>query len=251
LVVSVGIPFREAIFAHPIALINHMNPGSADSFLPVYEQQFAPRLGIRANGFRRIFQHLEQLASPDPLILETGCAREKDNWSGDGQSTILFDQYLSHKGSGNLYSVDIDPRATQYARSATSPRTQIDTSDSVQHLHGLCLRFMASGRVPDLLYLDSLDVNYANPVDSAVHHLKEFCAIYPCLGPKTLVAIDDCPKNLLGWRTPENRYYLLGTIVESGKGKFLIEFLRGIGAVSYFEEYQVGFILGNGATRGS
>jgi hypothetical protein len=39
--------------------------------------------------------------------------------------------------------------------------------------------------------------------------------------------------------------------VESGEGKFLIEFLRGIGATSYFEEYQVGFILGNGATRGS
>jgi hypothetical protein len=37
---------------------HEMNPDSVDSFLPVYEQQFAPRLGMRANGFRRIFQHL-------------------------------------------------------------------------------------------------------------------------------------------------------------------------------------------------
>ena len=223
---------------------------SPDSFLPVYEQQFAPRLGVRANGFRKIFQHLERTASPNPLIVETGCARGVDNWSGDGKSTVLFDQYLSHKGSGNLYSVDIDPGATQYARSATGPRTQVDTSDSVQHLHKLTRQFMETARVPDLLYLDSLDVNYANPVDSAVHHLKEFCAVYPCLGPNTLVAIDDCPKSLLGWRTPENRYYLMGTAMESGKGKFLIDFLRTIGATSYFEEYQVGFILGNAVPRG-
>ena len=222
----------------------------ADSFLPLYEQQFAPLLGVRANGFRQIFQHLENLGSPEPLIPETGCARGKDNWAGDGQSTLLFDAYLNHRRSGGLYSVDINPQAVEYARGATGERTSIETSDSVPHLHKLCLRFTQSGQVPDLLYLDSLDVDYLNPVDSAVHHLKEFCAIYPCLGAKTLIAIDDCPKNLLGWRTPENRYWLLGTTVESGKGKFLTDFLRNVGAVSYFEEYQVAFVLGEGAPRG-
>ena len=227
-----------------------MNPGGTDDFLPVYEQQFAPLLGLRANGFRKIFQHLEKLASPEPLIVETGCTRAKDNWTGDGQSTILFDRYLNHQRSGNLYSVDINPEATEYARGATGVHTRVDTGDSVQHLRKLSVQLMESGQVPDLLYLDSLDVSYTNPVDSAVHHLKEFCAIYPCLGSKTLIAIDDCPKNLLGWRTPDNRYCILGTVVESGKGKFLIDFLRTVGATSYFEEYQVGFILGSGAPRG-
>ena len=38
--------------------------------------------------------------------------RQRDNWEGDGQSTILFDKYAeSHPGSV-VYSVDCNPQGT-------------------------------------------------------------------------------------------------------------------------------------------
>jgi hypothetical protein len=215
----------------------------AQSFLPTFDERFAGLLGVRSNTFRKIFEHLESLGSETPLIVETGCAREKDNWSGDGQSTLLFDSYLAFKGSGQLFSVDIDPDATRFAREATGERTHVETSDSVPYLHKLCMQFMAQGRIPDVLYLDSYDVNFLNAVNSAVHHLKEFCAIRPCLGPDTLVVIDDCPKHLLGWQTGDNAYCVVGIAGDGGKGRYLIDYLRATGATVQFEEYQVGFLL--------
>ena len=67
-----------------------------------YFDQIAPRLGVRKISFRKIFDYLDKL--PDPIIIvETGCLRIKDNFEGDGQSTLLFDYYTQFRGKGQKY----------------------------------------------------------------------------------------------------------------------------------------------------
>jgi hypothetical protein len=117
----------------------------------------------------------------------------------------------------------------------------------VVHLHHLCRKFVTEGRVPDVVYLDSFDVDFDNPVPSAVHHLMEFCAIGPALGPKTIVVIDDCPKLYAGWLDGPEQLVIQSHIGHSGKGKFLIDYLIRIGATPIFNQYQFGFLLGDAA----
>ena len=71
------------------------------------------KLGVRQYSFSKIFNYLDNL--PDPIIIvETGCLRMKDNFSGDGQSTLLFDKYTQSRGKGSkVYTVDINPGATK------------------------------------------------------------------------------------------------------------------------------------------
>lgn len=54
--------------------------------------EISPYLGVRQYSFSKIFNYLDKLPSPI-IIVETGCLRKKDNFSGDGQSTLLFDKY--------------------------------------------------------------------------------------------------------------------------------------------------------------
>ena len=100
-----------------------------------YFDQIAPRLGVRKISFRKIFDYLDKL--PDPIIIvETGCLRIKDNFEGDGQSTLLFDYYTQFRGKGSkVYTVDIDPEATKNCSEKEKKNVDITTADSVGYLN--------------------------------------------------------------------------------------------------------------------
>jgi hypothetical protein len=89
-------------------------------------------------------------------IVETGCARMKDDW-GAGMSTLIFADWCS-RHDAHLYSVDIGKENLQTARrivgDALSPFVTFIESDSVEWL---CQVGDAS---VDLVYLDSLDYPY-------------------------------------------------------------------------------------------
>jgi hypothetical protein len=89
-------------------------------------------------------------------IIETGCARMKDDW-GAGMSTLIFADWCS-RHDAHLYSVDISKGNLQTARciigDALSPFVTLVHWDSVEWL-----RQVGDGSV-DLLYLDSLDYPY-------------------------------------------------------------------------------------------
>jgi SAM-dependent methyltransferase len=212
------------------------------SFLEQFDAEWGPRLGVRRETFRWIFQYLADRRPHGHLIVETGCARQPDNWAGDGQSTFLFDRFAS-AFEGEVRSVDLDPKACEYARSIAGPRTQVVAEDSVPFLHRLAQRLATSGRAIDLLYLDSYDFDEANPVPSMVHHLKELCAIAPALKPKTLVVVDDTFRALRGLRTAQNTYTLLGDFGLAGKGAYLDAYFRQIGVPMAFEGYQCGWVI--------
>jgi hypothetical protein len=188
-----------------------------------------------------MFEHLDRLDAPIHII-ETGCARTKDDWSGEGQSTILFDKYVQHHAAeSKLYSVDINKSATDYARTFIGPKTVLTNDDSVKYLAKLTADFLASGRTADLLYLDAHDLDWHYWYPSAAHHLMELCSVLRILRKDTLVVVDDSAISAHFVRTANNTINFTSPPVIGGKGRLVAEFAARIGARVEFSEYQAGW----------
>ena len=201
-------------------------PAGTVSYLERFDRQFAPRLELRAASFRLMFELLEQKsrALDRPLlIVETGSARVPGRWAGEGQSTVLWDDFAQYF-EAEIHSVDIDPNAGRVLREElqVSDSVRVHTRDSVGFLHEFATRLPL--RQIDLLYLDSFDFNGDNPFPSSFHHMKELTAIRPCLGPGTIVAVDD---NL----PVEGGGYI-------GKGMFVDEWFTQVGIARLYTGYQ-------------
>ncbi len=212
------------------------------AFFDHFESQWAPRLGPRRDTFRAMFDFLAKKKPREHLILETGCAREANNFEGDGQSTCMFDRFAEDY-SGSVHSVDISAAACQYARSVVGLRTRVVTEDSVPFLRRMADELLRDGRTIDLLYLDSFDWDPANPLPSALHHLKELCAISPALGPDTLVVVDDSFHQLRGFRSGPENFVLLEDQGIAGKAMYVAQYFQQIGIPLAFDGYQCGWVV--------
>lgn len=157
-----------------------------------FYQNVRSRLGARALGFDYIFSYLNGIENP--LIVETGCARQENNYEGDGQSSLLFDKYI-HQYGGNFWTVDISPESVAYCRNnIISDRTLVYEMDSINFLKKLNDQLIAANRKIDFLYLDSFDAPKERPevvFTSALHHLYELMAILPSLKSNALIGVDD------------------------------------------------------------
>src|SRR5882672_5531867 len=199
------------------------------NFWTWFDAEARPKLEVRALTFAKMFEYLDKLDRP-VTIVETGCTRSSgnynvgDNWGGDGCSTIIFDKYVSECG-GTLNSVDINPEYTALCRGLVNGHTTITTQDSVEFLKGF-------KQTPDLLYLDSFDLNPHKPLASEIHHIKELEAILPFIAPGTLVAVDDSPVNITE----------SGEVKVGGKGTLVARYALEVGADIKFGVYQVGWI---------
>lgn len=185
----------------------------------VYKTEYKQRMGIRKETFEQMFDFLDSL---DDFcgILETGCARQSENYNGDGMSTVLFDKYVNWKKKGKVVSVDLSPMTVDFCKTQVSNKTEVHQGDSVKFLNTLSKDELSKF---SLVYLDSYDVDFRNPGPSAFHHMKELVSIYSSLSSGTLIVIDD---NVPG----------------SGKGIYARNFFENIGVKPYFDEYQVGWI---------
>ena len=76
----------------------------------------------------------------------------------------------------------------------------------------------------DLLYLDSLDLDWANPHESALHHLKELCAASTMLREGSLVFVDDNQSSV-------------------GKGMYIRQYMTQIRAKQVWDNYLIGFVM--------
>ena len=197
-----------------------MNPGD---WIARYDFWFAPLLGKRASTFRRAFQQI--LAFDAPIyVLESGCVRQPGKWVGDGQSTVLFDDLVTHV-SGHHWAVDNDVEAVAVSRSITGPNTTIDASDSVAWLADLARRLPC--RSFHLIYLDSFNIDWDNPHPSALHHLHEFVYAWHLLRPGGMLVVDD------------------DAGPGCGKGMYIRDHLERLGIEPLFSEYQVGWVKPN------
>jgi hypothetical protein len=125
-------------------------------------------------------------ASP-ATILETGTSCRGTD------STRLFDSYVRSFG-GEFWSVDIDPEVVNEVRSEVGARTELRCDDSVSFLSRWARE--NHGERADLVYLDSFDVDFADPWPAAEHCLDEFEAIRLALQPGSLLLIDDSPGDI-------------------------------------------------------
>jgi acetyltransferase-like isoleucine patch superfamily enzyme len=212
-----------------------------DAFLELFEVQYAAKTATRASGFRTMFNLVANMRLDSYTIIETGCSRKADGdgivygdqvpvdhpwypggsqgpWA-DGQSTFLFDKFVTMCG-GHVYSVDIDPYNCEVAKKNSSNNVSVFCHDSVSFLRKLD-SILAAPKTIDLLYLDSFDLDWDNPHPSALHHIKELVSAAPFLRRGSVVAIDD---NLLNGKR--------------GKGLYVNEYLRDIGALLLEDAYQ-------------
>ena len=191
------------------------------TFWNEYFEEVSQNLAGRSGSFKQIFKYLDSLKCKEVFIVETGCYREEDNYRGDGCSTLLFDNYVKHRG-GNVISIDISPEACKLASENTSNRVEVICGDSVEELGYL------EGKV-DLLYLDSFNItDWGNDWESSAHHLKELFAAKNIIKPGTLIVVDD---NL---RAADGRLI--------GKGRLIGELMDALDLKPYIDEYQIGWI---------
>ncbi|MGB5689327.1 MAG: class I SAM-dependent methyltransferase [Woeseiaceae bacterium] len=176
--------------------------------------------GKRRDTLREVLRLLEERNAK--VLVETGVARmglEKSK--SDGASTIVFGLWAS-QNDAHLYSVDIDPEATDRAgkevvKMNLGDHVTLVTSDSVAYLDEFT-------NPVDFLYLDSYDYHKTDTSIQAAsqqHHLKEIRAIENCLHEDTVILIDDC------------------NMPNGGKGKLVIERLTARGWKIHRSEYQV------------
>ena len=131
---------------------------------------------------------LSLLNNRPALIIETGSSAWGTN------SSKLFDLYVRNWG-GEFHTVDIriNPLLSLYKESSTLSHFYCD--DSVSFLEKWVKN--NPGKKADLVYLDSWDLNFKDPIPSAMHGLSEFFAIMPALGKGSILIIDDTPSNFL------------------------------------------------------
>jgi hypothetical protein len=204
-----------------------------------YEAVAAPRLELRHESFRKMFQYLDGLDRP-VVIVETGCARQAGNWAGDGQSTVLFDTYAGTRPGSVVHTVDINPEATAACAALVGPGVSIHTGDSVAVLRAIAQDLADRALTVDLLYLDSFDLDVNNPVPAAVHHLKELLSIAGAITRDTLVVVDDSP-SIARIALVDGTHRLLGPMTIDGKGKYVAEYAQQVGAIPLFSCFQVGW----------
>lgn len=170
-----------------------------------------------------MMDHIEKFSiSSGCVIIETGCARIKDNWRGDGQSTRLWNWAINAKTNIEAVSIDITPEFVKMSEEL-SPRVNHICGDSLQVLVKDLL-IVEALPICGLLYLDSFDWNEEIALESATHHLCELLLVYRDLPSGCMIVVDD-------------RH---GTT--KGKHTMVQHFFEKMGIEPVFCEYQIGWI---------
>lgn len=216
-----------------------MNGGT--EFWNFFNTEASPKLAIREKAFRKIFEHLDTLEGPIAII-ETGCVRAADNWASNGQSTILFDKYISCRDSvSECYTVDISQKAVSLCKTLVSDRVKVQEDDSVHYLNLLSKIFFKQKKTVDLVYLNSFDLDWTHWYPSAIHHLKELVAIIRSFNERTLLVVDDCLMNVNFVYPEQGKVALIGEPKIGGKGRLIAEYAHSVGANVEFADYQAGW----------
>lgn len=177
-------------------------------------EEMLAKTGRRQEGFRFIIDNLDVM---QPIIVETGCIRQADNWIGDGMSTLIWDALVQERGGAAVCSCDISLEAVAFARSQASRCAQISCVSSVPWLN------LMPAESIDLLYLDSVDVDFSDHHEGALHALCELTAAWRALESGALVAVDD---NIV--ENGEHR----------GKGAYVARYFQKLGITPIFQGYQ-------------
>ena len=174
---------------------------------------------------------INELNGAPANIVETGTSA----WGTD--STRLWDNYVTHYG-GSFQSVDIRYEPARRLKGQVGKRTRLVVSDSINFLKN----DMREGHI-DVFFLDSWDVDWFNPLESAIHGFKEFQAIAPKLNSGSILFVDDTPisHDWLTYKFRESTHMLkIEYGVFPGKGALILKELMGNPSVQFlYHEYSV------------
>lgn len=181
-----------------------------------FQKTYKEKLDRRYCTFHAALNLLSQIKPIEATILETGCARIKNNWPGDGLSTLLFGEYCKNNNA-MLHTVDISEEHISISKEITSEYSDFinfNTMDSKLFISGF-------DKEIDLLYLDSYDCSIAKiSIESQKHQLREIQTAYNKLSHSAIVLLDD------------------NDFENGGKTKLSKEFLIDNGLICILDEYQ-------------
>ena len=175
-------------------------------------------LGRRTITFHAMVSHLESCKSG--YIIETGTARQKGNWVGDGQSTLIWDWVAERRNDIKVVSIDKEQRYIDIAKEQTKHVDYI-CNCSVVALNLLPISIVNQTR---LLYLDSFDWSEEKDLESSLHHLCELPCVWRDLPEGCMIVVDDRHSDYKG------KHWL----VES--------FMKKLSIGPCFKGYQIGWI---------
>jgi hypothetical protein len=158
--------------------------GSYRDPLAIVHDHFAQRSSLEHVNYTSMRDTIALLGGRPQVILETGSSA----WGTD--STRLWDAYVRSFG-GELWSVDLREEPRERLRGLVGRQTTLVCADSVAFLRGWVADH--AGVHAGLVYLDSYDVDFADPLPAAEHCVAEVAAVLPALGPGSLVLVDDSP----------------------------------------------------------
>jgi len=212
-----------------------------NEFWSYFDNEASLKLALREKTFRRIFQYLDGFDGPISII-ETGCTRVEGNWEGDGQSTVLFDKYITFRDTvSECYTVDINQKSVSVCKKLVGERVKVTQDDSVHYLSLISKDFLDHKKAVNFVYLDSFDLNWTHWYPAAIHHLKELAAIIKCFNEKTLLVVDDCLLNGNFVYPEENKIVMVDKPKIGGKGRLIAEYASAVGANLEFADYQAGW----------
>ena len=194
-----------------------LKPGEVTSKL----LEHLSKLGKRQASFIIMLEHI--LKTDEPMIIETGCMREANNYEGDGMSTMFWDILCDIKPGAWYHSIDISVANVGFARSQVTRPECIIQHDSVKYLS------VNRPKKIDLLYLDSYDLDPSNPQPSFLHCLNEFMTCLPLLSGDALICVDD---NILAQDQD-------GNDIRISKGQYIRQYMDVIGNKPIYDEYQI------------
>lgn len=148
--------------------------------------QFAQWRHINHHTFSRFFEAIAHYIE-SPIILETGS-------SAHGVNSSVLLASLARASGGCFDTVDLNPSTVQ--RVAETLRDRYGPDDRINCHHGDSVAFIAGYQgQPNVVYLDSYDLNPGDFAGSAAHGLSEFESLVPKLDRDcALLLIDDTPR---------------------------------------------------------
>jgi hypothetical protein len=137
---------------------------------------------------------------------------------------------------GSVVSVTLNEDVVNDANELTSNKARVIHSNSIDYLPNV------DGLI-DFLYLDNNDVDFLNPLPSAMHHLAEFNKIKHLLHKNSIILIDDTPVSPEWLDDGQNNpiYTALKRQFNpkiAGKGSLVNLELEKMGATKILHQYQ-------------
>ena len=178
------------------------------------------------------------------IIIETGSSAWGTN------STVLFDSYVVFKKRSGIncimHSCDLRINPALNLLKKISKNTYLHCSDSIPFLKEISKKY-ADKDFNFLIYFDSFDLNFDNPIPSGLHGFKEFLSIIPLLKKGTILLIDDTPKDIMS--CPQNvkesaqRFFEINGIYP-GKGMYIDPIIMKYKNIKkIYHKYQLLYIL--------